>query len=96
MPQVNDCKYSVLSTALAKTGQIKDLENEWLLGLTGETNGSTNDLWNLYMDQQAIPAGALNDRFSAWLISLSMNVISNQLSDMWHYFWCDNGGVIPP
>ena len=85
MAQIDDAKLNFITTALAKTGHVNDLEIELLQSLhVSVTSDNINDAWHQYWDSQLVAAGQFNDRAFAWLGGLAH---TGSLSDRWLKFW---------
>lgn len=67
MTTLNEYKIAALETLTTNTGNVQDLELEWLQTVTGETEGTINDLWMQYLEDLGYTTGNLNDRqMQAW------------------------------
>jgi len=97
MPHVNDDKLCALLQLTGETtGAIDGLENRWLASEVG-VEGSNADLWELYLDLNGVPPGALSDRYAIWMVSLGLT--AGTLDGLWHELWhelCGSGTPPPP
>lgn len=85
--QINDCKLAHFEDHLLKTGHIDDLELEWLQSNTGVTAEQINDAWDQLFDAATIPAGAINDRYVAWL--KAQGAVGEAYNDLEYDYYCN-------
>ena len=91
-----DCEYTVLGN-MGFTGTRIDRELKWLQS-HGATSKDLIKAWDEFLTLQGFPNGARPDRQKAWLLVVLGGVPAlggGTLIDLWHTFWCANGGVIP-
>lgn len=90
MTHRNDSKLSALETLTGNTGNIDDLEMEWLLTVSGSTVTDPNSQWLATFLANGATSTNFNTAASEFLIGLGY---TGALPDMWDAYWVAGGGV---
>jgi hypothetical protein len=90
---LNDLKYDALETQTGISGHMADMYHAWLLAGTGESDGQTDDLEFLLLEQQGYTTGTISDRWFAFLRAAGY---TGTLNDMFYQFWLAGGIVVVP
>lgn len=88
MADINDLKLAALEALTTNTGNVQDLELEWLQTVTGETEGTINDLWMQFLEDLTFTDGSLQDRQMAYWGSL---MYTGTWNDRAIQFWAAGG-----
>lgn len=92
--RTDDKHAQLLRLTGAASGQVNDLEQQWLLSVVVAPLGDQlNDLWLAFFIQTGATSGDFNTAAYEYLII--MGVPAGALPDMWAYAWA-NERVLPP
>jgi len=83
---IQDSKKGKLATALGSTYPVDQMWHDWLESVTTGTSATTNGLEELYLDEELIAAGNLNDRWYKWL-GTAPRSHTGSLQLRWQKYW---------